>query len=48
MSSLKHKLVALVSMAALVVAVVVLPGCKKSETPPPAEPNRTAPDTGIE
>jgi hypothetical protein len=46
MTNLKHKLVALVSMAVIVVAVVVLPGCKKSETPPPEEPNKTVPDAG--
>lgn len=50
MNSLKHKLIALLSVVVIVAAVVVLPGCKKSRTEPaPAEKTkRTVPDTGIE
>jgi len=49
MTDLKHKLIALLSMVVIVMAVVVLPGCKKSSTPPaPEKTKRTVPDTGIE
>ena len=49
MTNLKHKLIALVSVMVLVVAVVVLPGCKKeAPTPAPEKAPTKVPDPGIE
>lgn len=50
MNSLKHKLIALLSVVVIVAAVVVLPGCKKSGTEPTKteKTKKTVPETGIE
>jgi hypothetical protein len=49
MTSLRHRLIALVSALVIVVAIVVLPGCKKSTPQPQKKPvPKKVPETGME
>ncbi len=48
MTSLKHRLVAVVSALVILLAIVVLPGCKKSTPPAKKEATKKVPSTGIE
>jgi len=42
MTDFRRRLVALVSALVILMAVVVLPGCKGDDTQKPADPNKTA------
>jgi uncharacterized lipoprotein YajG len=49
MTSLRHRLMATVSVLVILAALVVLPGCKKSSTSAPEKaPTKKAPTTGME